>query len=133
MRRSALHLGIPVVCALLGVTLIGASGRADDTDRLPEIAMAVSATPTTRPAAVPTELLVSHRAGEGRAGRRDAPTASPARGPRIVMMEVTAYCPCKKCCGPKAQGITASGKRRHLQRRRCSSPPTRKSRRSARS
>jgi 3D (Asp-Asp-Asp) domain-containing protein len=30
---------------------------------------------------------------------------------RQVMMEVTAYCPCTKCCGPKAQGITASGKR----------------------
>ena len=29
---------------------------------------------------------------------------------RTVMMQVTAYCPCKKCCGPKAQGITASGK-----------------------
>lgn len=30
--------------------------------------------------------------------------------PRIVMMEVTAYCACTKCCGPNAQGITASGK-----------------------
>jgi 3D (Asp-Asp-Asp) domain-containing protein len=30
--------------------------------------------------------------------------------PRVMLMEVTAYCPCKKCCGPKAQGITASGK-----------------------
>ncbi len=30
---------------------------------------------------------------------------------RVVRMEVTAYCPCKKCCGPNAQGITASGKR----------------------
>ncbi|CAN5346583.1 hypothetical protein BH09PLA1_BH09PLA1_25480 [soil metagenome] len=29
---------------------------------------------------------------------------------RTVMMQVTAYCPCKKCCGPNAQGITASGK-----------------------
>lgn len=29
---------------------------------------------------------------------------------RIMLMEVTAYCPCPKCCGPKAQGITASGK-----------------------
>ena len=27
----------------------------------------------------------------------------------FVTMEVTAYCPCKKCCGPKARGITASG------------------------
>jgi 3D (Asp-Asp-Asp) domain-containing protein len=24
-------------------------------------------------------------------------------------MEVTAYCPCKKCCGSNARGITASG------------------------
>jgi 3D (Asp-Asp-Asp) domain-containing protein len=30
---------------------------------------------------------------------------------RAVYMEVTAYCPCKKCCGPKAQGLTASGRR----------------------
>ena len=29
---------------------------------------------------------------------------------RVITMEVTAYCPCKKCCGPKAQGITASGR-----------------------
>jgi 3D (Asp-Asp-Asp) domain-containing protein len=28
----------------------------------------------------------------------------------IVWMEVTAYCPCTKCCGPNAQGLTASGK-----------------------
>jgi 3D (Asp-Asp-Asp) domain-containing protein len=30
---------------------------------------------------------------------------------RTILMEVTAYCACKLCCGPKAQGITASGKR----------------------
>ena len=30
---------------------------------------------------------------------------------KTIEMEVTAYCPCTKCCGPKAQGITASGKR----------------------
>ena len=29
---------------------------------------------------------------------------------RTVEMEVTAYCACTKCCGPKAQGITASGR-----------------------
>jgi len=31
-------------------------------------------------------------------------------GPKHVAMEVTAYCPCPRCCGPQAQGITASGK-----------------------
>ena len=27
------------------------------------------------------------------------------------MMEVTAYCPCKKCCGRGAMGLTASGRK----------------------
>jgi 3D (Asp-Asp-Asp) domain-containing protein len=30
---------------------------------------------------------------------------------RTIRMMVTAYCPCKICCGAKARGITASGKR----------------------
>ena len=29
---------------------------------------------------------------------------------RTIRMEVTAYCSCKKCCGPNAVGLTASGK-----------------------
>lgn len=28
-----------------------------------------------------------------------------------VTMEVTAYCPCKKCCGRNARGVTASGQK----------------------
>lgn len=39
------------------------------------------------------------------------PVAPPAPALKTIEMEVTAYCPCKKCCGPLAQGITASGKR----------------------
>jgi len=61
--------------------------------------------PVTIPTAVPAaslELL------------HDAPTtittAIPAaRHYRTIRMEVTAYCPCTKCCGENAQGITASG------------------------
>src|SRR4051812_6879117 len=30
---------------------------------------------------------------------------------RTMLMEVTAYCPCVRCCGPRAQGLTASGRR----------------------
>ena len=30
-------------------------------------------------------------------------------GVRTMTMEVTAYCPCKKCCGKNARGVTASG------------------------
>jgi 3D (Asp-Asp-Asp) domain-containing protein len=43
------------------------------------------------------------------ADRLTLPTLAPRV--RVMKMEVTAYCPCTKCCGPKAQGITASGKR----------------------
>lgn len=30
---------------------------------------------------------------------------------RVIQMEVTAYCPCEKCCGTHSPGITASGKK----------------------
>ena len=42
------------------------------------------------------------------------PTPAPARTAartRQLLMEVTAYCPCHRCCGPRAQGITASGRK----------------------
>jgi len=35
---------------------------------------------------------------------------TPAPAKRTVKMVVTAYCPCTKCCGENAIGITASGK-----------------------
>jgi 3D (Asp-Asp-Asp) domain-containing protein len=35
---------------------------------------------------------------------------TPAPATRTITMEVTAYCPCKKCCGQNARGVTASGK-----------------------
>jgi 3D (Asp-Asp-Asp) domain-containing protein len=38
-----------------------------------------------------------------------APAIPALKRLRTVRMEVTAYCPCKKCCGPAAQGVTASG------------------------
>ena len=40
------------------------------------------------------------------------PVLAPA-APKVrqMLMEVTAYCACKKCCGPRAQGLTASGRR----------------------
>ena len=29
---------------------------------------------------------------------------------KVIWLEVTAYCPCPKCCGPNARGLTASGR-----------------------
>ena len=41
--------------------------------------------------------------------------------PAVVIMNVSAYCPCEICCGKWADGITASGKpaRGHI----CAAPP----------
>lgn len=36
--------------------------------------------------------------------------AGAERGKRIIRMKVTAYCPCEKCCGPEAIGLTSTGK-----------------------
>jgi len=36
--------------------------------------------------------------------------SAPMPHARVIWMQVTAYCPCPKCCGPHASGITASGK-----------------------
>jgi len=36
--------------------------------------------------------------------------ASTGAHQRTIWLLVTAYCPCKKCCGPEAKGLTASGK-----------------------
>lgn len=37
-------------------------------------------------------------------------TATPAEW-RKVTVDSSAYCTCKKCCGPNAKGVTASGKK----------------------
>jgi 3D (Asp-Asp-Asp) domain-containing protein len=55
---------------------------------------------------------------------RDTPARAPVAAPllalprpmlagpklRTMLMEVTAYCPCVRCCGSRAQGLTASGR-----------------------
>ncbi|MBN2591979.1 MAG: 3D domain-containing protein [Sedimentisphaerales bacterium] len=39
----------------------------------------------------------------------EEPKSEPAEKWRIVRMKVTGYCPCSKCCGKHADGITANG------------------------
>jgi 3D (Asp-Asp-Asp) domain-containing protein len=52
------------------------------------------------------ELLEMLRGMEGPDGETVTVVEDPAQW-RVVRMRVTAYCPCRKCCGRHADGITA--------------------------
>lgn len=69
----------------------------------------VRATPTDRELVEQTPYASS--AADAAATSASMPDRGmPVRTVRTVLMEVTAYCPCSKCCGKDAHGVTASGK-----------------------
>ena len=79
---------IPGLCALLAVAAVGAIGKADA--RKP---VSLITTPATTPRMVyqwpaPVKAQIIQALPHARA----------------VLMEVTAYCPCSKCCGKDAHG-----------------------------
>jgi 3D (Asp-Asp-Asp) domain-containing protein len=94
LSRVALVIG----AGLLSIAVLGAS-KASPTK------LSVNAAPQATAPAAGTELLQNVEAST-------AATVIPAVGShtRQVWVEVTAYCACPKCCGPKARGLTASGR-----------------------
>jgi 3D (Asp-Asp-Asp) domain-containing protein len=110
LTAAALRLtGIASMVAFVGaaaaaprVMIVNLAGGAGAPAHYPTPVTLVTEAPGSTPkAAAPTELL--HDA---------AVPAVAVIGPRVhtLRMEVTAYCPCTKCCGENAQGITASGR-----------------------
>ena len=100
-----------VGCCLLSSALFGASKASH------------------KPAGVPQSTPVNNVDSPNRSASRelmhDVSTPAPVDGDavlasailpaigsqeKVLWMEVTAYCGCKKCCGSHAQGLTASGK-----------------------
>ena len=106
MRRNAIHLsGILFgLVAFVVMSLFATSGKADEQHARPSAAAMLP--PMLMATPVETELLHEFST----APVKVIPAAATPR-PRVVRMEVTAYCPCKKCCGKNARGITASGLR----------------------
>lgn len=122
MRRNALRFALPPLTALLFVLVFGGGrpGSAHETDQPtaaaappPTIELLASSTVTTSASVSMSTTVTSHASAAAPAMATVGAIAQPvaSKSPRVVLMEVTAYCPCTKCCGPKAQGITASGKR----------------------
>jgi len=91
MRRNATRppKSFLVLCALFVVVAAGAIGKADSRGPLSTL--------------VPQRFVYRWPDSVKQQIFQALPYARP------VLMEVTAYCPCKKCCG-KETGITASGR-----------------------
>lgn len=53
----------------------------------------------------------SNAEGRGQKGQQESGGANTAASRSPSVWTVTAYCVCKKCCGPRAAGVTASGTR----------------------
>jgi 3D (Asp-Asp-Asp) domain-containing protein len=100
MRRNALTFTFPAYAVLLVLVLLSAVGKADEKHS--------SAAPASPLLLVSSLEVPASEANETHELLHDD-TVSSATLPRVLKMEVTAYCPCKKCCGKNAHGVTASG------------------------
>jgi 3D (Asp-Asp-Asp) domain-containing protein len=56
------------------------------------------------------ELMVDISYAPTRSATTSLETITHPKIARTIWMDVTAYCPCKKCCGSRAKGITSSGR-----------------------
>jgi 3D (Asp-Asp-Asp) domain-containing protein len=111
-RVSVVAVFTASTLALLGATGEGRTAGHKSNNKQTKPAQFASLTTTVKaatpaPAAAWGELLVDESTLPA---AKAAPAVASIPTTRTIRMEVTAYCPCVKCCGPKAQGITASGK-----------------------
>jgi 3D (Asp-Asp-Asp) domain-containing protein len=90
---------LPVLVAVLGLAVAAAATNRPATSTVAQPAPVQSHNP---------ELIFAVATSSNAPDATDAPAPAPAQN--TVRMLVTAYCPCKKCCGPNAHGITASGR-----------------------
>lgn len=85
----------------------------EQSDPMPLHASGFHPAPADGRASASPELVQSIAVAHVAVPPRPTPPPTPAKAApraRIVWMEVTAYCACRKCCGRNARGITASGK-----------------------
>jgi 3D (Asp-Asp-Asp) domain-containing protein len=98
--RNAVTFTLSIYVVLLVLVVLSAVGKAGERRATPRPAPLLAS--TVVPVDEPTRELLHDD---------PAPAVATSAGPRVLTMEVTAYCPCKKCCGKNARGMTASGLR----------------------
>jgi len=63
----------------------------------------------TQPLSNESEIKAVSILDEKKGQNNSEPKSEPSDGWRIVQIKVTGYCPCPKCCGKYADGVTANG------------------------
>ena len=111
LKRVA-RVSVVALCTACSLVLLGAMPANQATRSQPTTKAApADATPRqTAVAAVAAEQADVELLGADESAIPAAAVIAAAPPQRVIKMEVTAYCACTKCCGPAAQGITASGK-----------------------
>jgi 3D (Asp-Asp-Asp) domain-containing protein len=111
MTRTLSILLLPVTLAMLVMMSVGAERPAPpsrDRGVVGSPALGTTERPVTglAVASLSSSELMQDDAAPALSSSSSTMSASVSR---TMWMEVTAYCPCTRCCGPRAQGITASG------------------------
>jgi 3D (Asp-Asp-Asp) domain-containing protein len=100
-QRTARRLLI-AACSIIGFGVVGSIAANAMTGGKQPTAHFVSESPSIA-------AMASNKTTSGNELIHNA--VAPAAGnSHVVWMNVTAYCPCAKCCGKNAAGVTASGK-----------------------
>ena len=94
-QRTARRVMI-AACSIIGLGVLGSIATNAIASHQPKTTFVNEHATLTAMASEKTELM------------HDAPPATVKS--HVVWMNVTAYCPCPKCCGKNAKGLTASGK-----------------------
>jgi 3D (Asp-Asp-Asp) domain-containing protein len=107
LKRVA-RVSVVALCTASSLVLLGAMPAGETTSVSSKAVVKAEqqvAIPAVAAERAEVELLVADEAAIPAAAVIPA-----ALKTRVIQMEVTAYCACTLCCGPNAQGITASGK-----------------------
>jgi 3D (Asp-Asp-Asp) domain-containing protein len=94
-QRTARRVLI-AACSIIGLGVLGSIATNALASKPPTARLVDEHVSLTAMATEHTELLQDAKPVSGKS--------------HIVRMNVTAYCPCPKCCGKNAKGLTASGK-----------------------
>jgi 3D (Asp-Asp-Asp) domain-containing protein len=116
LLKRVCHIAVVAVCTASSLALLGAvpaqwakARRSPATPKARLVSLSTKAPVRDVKPAAPAAMMNWEAELLRNIIEPEAPAVEAVHS-HIMRMEVTAYCHCSKCCGPNAQGLTASGK-----------------------